>query len=776
MAFRSSPDSPFSAAPVLIPEMTTRPADEPPADEATAPAPGRLRLWHTAVGLPAALYGLLHLLALRWPSALWGVDALAYYGPLGTVCFLAMPLMALTAPVAALPADVRDLLRRAVDWRGTPWLLGLLALPLFWMLRVRLHTLGDSIKWFAIVENALTGARRFDEIPWHNAHLSVPGLEFINVQQALDLVLHVGLHALLRSLGTPDAQTAYELLSVLVGGLYVVTLWALARRLVDTTAARLAAFAFLTSLGTLQLFCGYGESYTVVTWLTALYLVVALDRLAGRRPLWLAAATWVLAVSTHMLAAALAPSLAYLIWRDPRWGPHLRRRAVGAPIAVLTVLGVLIAWTALYRGLHLPLVSADAPGRYALLSLRHAATLGNALLLCGPFGLLWGLWAWRAPGGAARRLLGLAAAGPSLLILMHDITMGGRDWDLMSYLTLPLGAWGLLALRDRVGDIGRPLGRVIVPLMTVHTFLWIGVNADAGRTHDRLESLLWADTNQREDYRWWARGYFYLEQAEGRASDAVDAFTRAIAHAQPDRLDIPGTREFSYRQFLAGALARAARDSEALATIRGIREVNPDPVGDADDIAVYWDWARLAYRAAELAAVRADSARASGLWHESAHALERLVAWEKSRQSHHDYAVVLRRLGRHRDALDQLFLGLPPATRFDELLAAGDNYRQSGRPDLAVHAYGLLLRHASPSVDGCVRLGICLHDAGDVAAANMAFGAALQQEIETTDDLFAQAFALLVSGRADEAMRAHAAAVERAAEARALLQRHWPGR
>ena len=53
---------------------------------------------------------------------------------------------------------------------------------------MRTHTLGDSIKWFAVVDNAVRQYRPFSEIPWHNASLDVPGLEFINFQQTLDLI------------------------------------------------------------------------------------------------------------------------------------------------------------------------------------------------------------------------------------------------------------------------------------------------------------------------------------------------------------------------------------------------------------------------------------------------------------------------------------------------------------------------------------------------------------------------------------------------------------
>ncbi|MFT5376538.1 MAG: hypothetical protein ACI906_003375, partial [Candidatus Latescibacterota bacterium] len=53
--------------------------------------------------------------------------------------------------------------------------------------RDRSHLLGDSDKWFSILQHALTGDVSVADIPGHHSRLDIAGYEYINFQQALDL-------------------------------------------------------------------------------------------------------------------------------------------------------------------------------------------------------------------------------------------------------------------------------------------------------------------------------------------------------------------------------------------------------------------------------------------------------------------------------------------------------------------------------------------------------------------------------------------------------------
>ena len=145
------------------------------------------RAWHLVATLPTGLFILLHLMTRVAPPVLWGADGLVYYGPLVTAAFIALPAATLSLPRFLLPPSVRQAVVGALSYRWLPWALLLGSVPLFWLGRVRTHTLGDSIKWFA-GDVAVWQYRPFSEIPWHNDSLDVPGLEFINFQQTLDLI------------------------------------------------------------------------------------------------------------------------------------------------------------------------------------------------------------------------------------------------------------------------------------------------------------------------------------------------------------------------------------------------------------------------------------------------------------------------------------------------------------------------------------------------------------------------------------------------------------
>jgi tetratricopeptide (TPR) repeat protein len=765
------------------------------------PDRSRDRNWLLPVALPAGIFLLLHLLARLAPSALWGADSLVYYGPLVTALFIAVPLACLTLPRTIFPAAVRGLVPRLIHqactsrWFALALFLG--SLPLFWLVRVETHTLGDSIKWFAVVGNAVEQYRPFSEIPWHNASLDLPGLEFINFQQALDLVIHVGAYWLLYAAGLQEPNLAYEGLSIFAGGLYLVALWSLARRLSESLQERLAVFGLFASLGTLQLFCGYGESYTLVTLLCAVYLNVALDSLCGSRPLWQPTVVLLLAVSTHMLALSLVPSLGLIVWYHPYWGALLRQPRVYLPLGIVGGIVGTLGYVGFYHGLQLPLLTADAPGRYPLLSFRHMATLGNALLLACPFGLLWGLAALlkRSPATPERRLLGVASGGAMLLIGVHDITMGGRDWDLMSFPALMVAAWGVVCLRQIItGPITRPLARIAVPVMVLHTLLWIGVNASSERSAQRLENLLLGDTNQATHYRNWALGFHYLEQTEGRLTDAAAAFERALASAPVELLNTPGTREFSYRKFYGGTLVLLNRDAEALPYIREAYRLQPEPYAESSDITFHSDWSHAAFRLGEAANARGDTAEARALWQESRMALERLVEWTDSPRVHHDLAVALRRLGHHEEAIEQRYLGIEPEQdAVAIMLELGDVYLRDSERHMAALAYSTLLSGGNLEVADYVRIGIRLHKSGEGGQAILAFRQALalnpaseeahrnlvwllllngdgeaaiphlRRAIElqlTPEGLFTLAFAYLNTGQTSKAKATYASAVE----------------
>ena len=159
---------------------------------------------------------------------------------------------------------------------------------------------------------------------------------------------------------------------------------------------RLSYTALGVTLGSMQLYFGYGESYTLVSACAALYTALGVRALRGGSVLYPTLCV-MLCMSLHVIAASLLPSLLYVLWL--RAGcpgrTHLRRRWF--PFALWPLLFVVC--TALYSAFYpirMPLWVPDDAVAYALFSWGHAKLLLNAALMVLPFGLIWGIASWFA--------------------------------------------------------------------------------------------------------------------------------------------------------------------------------------------------------------------------------------------------------------------------------------------------------------------------------------------------------------------------------------------
>ena len=543
--------------------------------------------------LPAVLYSLLHILGRYYPARLWGTDLLYYY-PLPVFAFFILTVaatIAISATKTWIPKVDQVLANRLQRYhrKSCPsfWfkvLLVLLFIFLAYLLRDRSHFLGDSDKWFKVLEYALSGPIQSREIPWHHSRLNIPGFEYINVQQALDLFIHFQAYRLGHHLWDWTPGDAYEWTSCLAGGFYALILWKISSFLNARIAQRLTLFIFLLTLGISQLFCGYGESYTLVTMASALYVLYSLRCLQGRCSLIYPTLGLLLAAALHLMALSLLPSWFYLLWRDRgRLGASIRRPQVHLPLLVVGGLLGLYVFAEFYRPMCLPLWAVEEEGQYALLSFPHVTNLINEVLLISPFGLIWGIafLVSRKASTPSCRFLGWATLGTSMLIAVHYISMGGRDWDLMAFPGLFYSLWGILCLKqsDRSKEHLRLLRWAVLPLMILHTALWIGINSSPDRAVDRLGNLLHYTPNQGLHYRAFTLGHYYLNIRKDDYSRAVHYFRKALDHApvdDPDNIN-------HYRQFLATALVKWGKEqsaegefSQAIAAYQEAIRLQPD--------------------------------------------------------------------------------------------------------------------------------------------------------------------------------------------------------
>jgi hypothetical protein len=338
----------------------------------------------------------------------------------------------------------------------------------------------------------------------------------------LDVFLHSQLWlALHDSLGWQDATPVYRLLSPLAGLLYLAG--ALTISADERFAPGWLSFGLLTSLGLMQLFFGYVENYSFAAAGVLLYLAWGRRVLAGRSPLWQAAALLAMTHATHPSTIVLAPSLLYLGWQTAHnrangtqpWG-----RVVFGVISAIALPMLLIGGATVLlmesggHGLS-ALLTTDRPGggdgrwlvplwatttrweHYTLLSWPHLRDVLNQQALVAPVvlpALLWlGLFSRNIPGAAlvsesvpeedrlrrrTLRFYAVAAVCYLAFTLVWNPDYGGqRDWDLFSLAALPATLW-LLALAPWVAT-RRALAAGMLPLIllqALHTAVWVYQN------------------------------------------------------------------------------------------------------------------------------------------------------------------------------------------------------------------------------------------------------------------------------------------------------------
>ncbi|WP_423222243.1 hypothetical protein [Candidatus Amarolinea aalborgensis] len=352
------------------------------------------RLLWSLRGLTLTLL-ILHLAAPRLgESAAWGLWPITFFAPAvrGALALLvaALCIPAVTDRLLKVMAS-RFFTERAPGAAApTRWfiVLALLSMPLFWALRLVHTRWGDAY----ILTNAIP--------------LPDPALRLVYTWQApLTVFWHAKLWALGQRLWQwPDAFPAYAITSVAAGAVYVFVVLQLAWEVGRRRGQRLLVAGLLLSLGAMQLFFGYVENYTLPAVAIMIYLWLAARTLAGKTPLWAAAAALGLANALHPSTLNLAPSLLILTAASARrigWPRALLQTAV--PLLLIGA-GVIAFMQAGGHGIQ-ALLTSDRPGggdarwlvplwttstrweHYTMFSWGHLVDIVNQQLLSAPVSL-----------------------------------------------------------------------------------------------------------------------------------------------------------------------------------------------------------------------------------------------------------------------------------------------------------------------------------------------------------------------------------------------------
>ncbi|MFZ2359268.1 MAG: hypothetical protein WA040_07970 [Anaerolineae bacterium] len=378
---------------------------------------------------------------------------------------------------------------------------------------------------------------------WGDAYILVnaiaypdPALRLTTTWQApLDVWLHAQLWALGNAwFGWADAWPAYWILSPLAGALYVYVLLRLADSVGCNRTEKLLIVGLLGTLGAMQLFFGYAENYSLAAAGVLVFLWLALETLAGRRPLWQPSLALAVTIGLHPSTVVLSPALLYVawVWGRSRQGDKETSKSGTIPEGqggwwaavwqvawpmVLVAGGVVLLMALNGNGLA-ALTSTDRPGggdgrlfvplfetttrweHYTLFSWAHLLDWLNMQMLTAPV-TLGGLaivgvallaerlrvnsqagTAKHAEASSDRQALTFLALATGLYWLFTWVWNpdygGQRDWDLFSLAAIP-STLLLARLLPRVLSDRSQLAQAALMLTTVsamHTIAWIYQN------------------------------------------------------------------------------------------------------------------------------------------------------------------------------------------------------------------------------------------------------------------------------------------------------------
>lgn len=401
--------------------------------------------------IPAALIWLLPILAVLMPEArLWGFNHLIFLSPAYLYAYVIVGFLILISCLPRFRPYSSVVFEYLADrlfsgkYRAKLALLAVVALGIFWFLRLPVGFLGDG---YSLIYNI--GDLNPVVFKWSDSG-------------AIGVIYLVS--RLLPFSGIELGHYAYAVVSVISGALTVFLFGVTARELDEENSGRLFILGMLLSSGAMLLFFGYVENYPVLWPFITAYLYVSIRYLKGKGSIIFPGVLGLAAIILHLQSLFFILSYFVLIFaRDQGEELHRRRRRA----VVITLLGLFALGTAAYiwkyqtsiafRMFVLPLAGRPPVPYYSLLSPTHLLDLFNEMILLLPLFpilLVGTISRWKhLLRFKIECFLGVFTLGGFLFLVMVEPKLGmGRDWDLFALCGLgPL----LLLSRIFVGFAGR---------------------------------------------------------------------------------------------------------------------------------------------------------------------------------------------------------------------------------------------------------------------------------------------------------------------------------
>ncbi|MGB2698425.1 MAG: tetratricopeptide repeat protein, partial [Candidatus Zixiibacteriota bacterium] len=454
---------------------------------------------------------LAHFVSSFFPSArLWGINHLAYFPVeariLLTAVFLLLLLPKINSKILDFFKIFFDIIYRVAFGKAKKlWFVffSLISFFLFWIFRTRTHFLGDSYQIIGNLEN-----REF----------------FVKWAELGEGFFHLYLYKLLNPIFDINAETLYELSSCFLGAIFVFLVLLMVDFLGEDKWEKLFLFLFIAFMGSIQLFCGYAEHYSLSYTLIFGFIFFSVKYLKGKGNPFFPLLLFVLAAFSHISAFYILPSvfLLYLLgYQKEKKSSFFEKIEVWA-LLYLVLIALLIflhmkrySWTVGNK--FVPLLKGDyyAPG-YSLFSLPHILDILNQQLLISPVGLMLLICIYACSKTFSLKdksvlfLSSVFLLGLGFNFIMYPGLGMSRDWDMFSSTgigyTILAGYLFLKVLRKRIDF--RYLGSVLIITTFFCTVPWVVLNTSEQKGVERIRNLLDLDPKKSRNGHYALAVYF----------------------------------------------------------------------------------------------------------------------------------------------------------------------------------------------------------------------------------------------------------------------------
>jgi len=446
-----------------------------------------------------------------FPGArLWGINHLAYF-PLHVGILLTLASLLLLIPKMNyriqnwLALLVDPIHRRTFGESKKLWfvIFSLASFPFFWIFRTRTHFLGDSYQIIGDFQSS-----NF----------------FVKWSELGESLIHIHLYKLLNSVLTIEPRVFYELSSCFLGVIFIYLVFVLADFLGQNKAEKVFLFLLVAFMGSIQLFCGYIENYSLAYLLMFAFILSGLKYLKGDGKTFVPVLLFVLAVFSHVSSSYFLPAVFVLYLLGPRKNGESsfslgKNRFALLFLVVFTfvIYFYMKEYSWMVGNKFVPLFKGDyyGPG-YSLFSPPHLLDIINQQLLVTPVGLLLLASVWICTGSfnlKDRSVLFLSVVfllGMGFNFVMYPGLGMPRDWDMFSSTSVGytvLAAALFLKLADK-GVNFKYTGSILVITAVFCTLPWVLLNASEQRGVERFRHVLDLDPKKSRSGHYILAGYF----------------------------------------------------------------------------------------------------------------------------------------------------------------------------------------------------------------------------------------------------------------------------